>query len=435
MPTTSLPTNRLAQKAVSLALLVLAVTAFAGCKSPAERRRVLTKDQQQQIADNVLATAPSPKTVADVDFEGHIRLLGYDVDGVPKAGETIRITSYYRVDKPVSGDWKIFVHFESPGKRRQPFDHYGVGDLYPVGEWKKGEIIADKVDIAIPADWPSGKTQVLIGFFDWGAWSKAGQNRRLKVAGEGRKLATNDDRVILTTIDVVGGRPGGAAVARTPREAQPTLRAVRVSVAPTIDGRLDDPAWESVRPTAKFSQPDGKALDDAHETTARVAWDDDNLYVAWQTRDADIQNRYREHDSTLWEGDVVELFLAPDDADGAYYELQFAPNLGHFDAKFSGHRQPAWQTAAAWESEAKFAVHVDGTVNGDGPDQGWSVEAAIPWKAFGLLAAPMGRTWQANFYRIDSAGTHDLSHMGAWVPIGGDFHALSQAGRIHFSGR
>ena len=197
--------------AVSAAALGLVVSA-AGCKSPAERKRVLTKDQQQQIADNVLTQAPTPKTASDIDFEGHIRLLGYDLEGEPKAGQRLSVTMYYRVDKPLTGDWKVFVHFEAPGKRRQPYDHYGVGDLYPVGLWKQGEIIRDRVDIDIPADWPAGKTQLLVGFFDWGAWSKANQNRRLKIQGEGRKLATNDDRVVLTTVEVTGGKPTPPAV-------------------------------------------------------------------------------------------------------------------------------------------------------------------------------------------------------------------------------
>lgn len=422
--------------AVSAAALGLVVSA-AGCKSPAERKRVLTKDQQQQIADNVLTQAPTPKTASDIDFEGHIRLLGYDLEGEPKAGQRLSVTMYYRVDKPLTGDWKVFVHFEAPGKRRQPYDHYGVGDLYPVGQWKQGEIIRDRVDIDIPADWPAGKTQLLVGFFDWGAWSKANQNRRLKIQGEGRKLATNDDRVVLTTVEVTGGKPTPPAVrgSRGARGPQPTLRAPKLTAAPTIDGRTDDEAWKHVRPTGAFQQPDGKPLRDTLQTTARIAWDDTNLYVAWETRDDDIQNRFVDHDSTLWEGDVVELFLAPDDGGGTYYEVQFAPNGGTFDARFTGHRQPAWKEAAAWEANAKSAVHLEGNVNAEGEDKSWSVEAAIPWSAFGLQGAPVGRTWKANLYRIDNKGTHDMSYMGTWVPVGGDFHALEPAGRLHFAGR
>lgn len=420
--------------ALTCTLLALVAVA-AGCKSPAERARVLTKDQQQQIADNVLKAPPTPKTALDVDFEGHLRLLGFDLDGELKAGSKIALTMYFRVDKPVVGDWKIFVHFEAPGKRRQPYDHYGVGDLYPVGEWKQGEIVRDRIDIEIPADWPAGKAQLLVGLFDWGAWIKAGQNRRLKIEGEAKKIATNDDRVVLTTFDVAGGKPGGAAAVRTPGGGQPTLRARKLATAPTIDGRLDDEVWGGVRPTSPFRQPDGQPLRESLATTAKIAWDDTSLYVGWQTSDEEIANRFAEHDQTLWEGDVVELFLAPDDGGGTYYELQFAPNQSTFDAKFTGHRQPVWETAKAWESGARSAVFVDGTVNGDGPDKSWSVEIAVPWTAFGLQAAPAGRTWQANLYRIDNQGPHDLGHMGAWVPVGGDFHALEPAGRITFAGQ
>ncbi len=417
----------------SVVLATLALMASAGCKSPAERARVLTKDQQQQIAEHVLSAAPTPKTILDVDFEGHLRLLGFDLEGEPKAGSKLTLSMYFRVDKPLTGDWKIFVHFESPGKRRQPYDHYGVGDLYPVVEWKQGQIVRDRLEIEIPADWPGGKTQILVGLYDWLAWSKASQNRRLKIEGKGKELATNDDRIVLTTIDVSGGKPGGSSAERTPRAAPTSYRALKMTTAPTIDGQLEA-LWESVRPTADFRQPDGRPLRAEIATRAKMAWDDQNLYVAWTTKDPDIQNRHAEHDATLWEGDVVELFLQPDDGSGHYYELQFAPNLATFDAKFTGHRQPAWQSAKDWESKVKSAVFVEGSVNGDGTDRGWMVEVAVPWSAFGLDAAPVGRTWSANLYRIDSAGTHDLQHMGAWAPVGGDFHALGDAGRIHFAG-
>ena len=39
----------------------------------------------------------------------------------------------------LQGDWKVFVHFESPGRRRTVHDHQPVGELYAMKKWKKGE--------------------------------------------------------------------------------------------------------------------------------------------------------------------------------------------------------------------------------------------------------------------------------------------------------
>ncbi len=427
-----MPAPKTARAAVLLTLILAVALSAAGCKSPAQRARVLTKDQEKQIAANVLKAKPKMQHERRIDFEDRLSLIGYDLSGTPKAGGTIDVTMYFQMHKPVSGDWKIFVHFESPGKRRQPFDHYGVGGLYPVANWKAGEIIKDKVRIAIPKDWPNGKTQLLVGFFDWGAWSKASQNRRLKLAAASKKLGTADDRALVATLDVTGGQTARKAPPR-PKAPAPTYKALKRTAAPTLDGKLDD--WSGVRPTRAFLQPDGRPLNKAIATTAKLSWDDTHLYIAYQTADDDIANTHTANDTTLWEGDVVEMFVQPKGS-RAYYEFQWAPNKATFDAKFTGHRAPKWEEAAKWNAGGKHAVALDGSVNVSQAtdkvaDKGWTVEAAIPFAALGATPKT-GDTWTVNLYRIDSKGTHNLAFMGAWAPVGGDFHSLKGAGQITF---
>jgi hypothetical protein len=418
-----------------LATAALATVA-SGCKRPAGQSIVLTKDQEQQIAENVLAAPPTAmEHKMEVHFEDKITLLGYDIKGEPKKGGAFDLVMYWRVDQPVAGDWKIFVHFEAPGKRRQPFDHYGVGGLYPVGNWKKGEVVRDIVHVEVPADWPDGPTQIMVGFFDWGALTKANQDRRLKVE-TGKGLA--DDRVLLTTLTIRGAggeKAGGEAQVRMPVAPAPVYDVARASQAPSIDGKLDDGVWQNLKTTAPFQQPDGKPLDAALNTSARLAWDDDNLYVAVTTRDSDVRNDHKDNDTTLWEGDDVELFLQLPGAEGQYVELQWAANGAKFDAKFTGHRQPEWPEAAKFDSGVKHAVVVDGSLGGGEADRGFTVEAAIPWKGLGLSGAPaVGTKIPANLYRIDDKGTHDLSHMGTWAPVGADFHKLEGAGTLVLQG-
>ena len=419
-----------------LATLALAV-AVSGCKRPASQTIVLTKDQEQQIADNILNAPPAMQQKLDVKFEDKLTLLGYDLKGTPaKKGGAVDLTMYFRVDEPVHGDWKIFVHFEAAGKRRQPFDHYGIGGLYPVGSWKKGEIIKDTVNIQIPGDWPSDvQSQILVGVFDWGAWSKAGQDRRLKIVSAGAAKSLPDDRIVLTTFDVGGGAAaGGAALERAPRGDEPAAvyAALQTATAPIIDGKIDDAVWASAAALGRFRQPDGQPLSAALSTSAKLAWDKDNLYFSATTRDGDIRNDHAANDATLWEGDVIELFLALPGKDGQYVELQFAPNGARFDAHFTGHRSPEWPEAAKFESGLKHAVQVSGSVNGDGEaDTSWQVEASIPWKGLGLEGAPAaGTKLAANVYRIDNKGPHDLKFMGTWAPVGNDFHQLQGAGTI-----
>src|SRR5207247_28994 len=60
----------------------------------------------------------------------------------------------------------------------------------------------------------------------------------------------------------------------------PTMTAVRVSHPPTLDGRLDDPAWAGAVPIRGFTETDpdeGKAASES--TTVMLLYDADAIYV------------------------------------------------------------------------------------------------------------------------------------------------------------
>jgi hypothetical protein len=203
-----------------LASATFAALASVGCGRPSGKAFVRTKEQEQQIAAHVLTAPPANlQHKMEVNFENKIRLLGYDISGEPKKGAAVDVTMYWRVDEPVSGDWKVFVHFEAPGKRRQPFDHDGIGGLYPVQNWKKGEIIQDTVHVEVPSDWPEGPSQLLVGFFDWDLYQKTQKDLRLTVLdGKGQPTLGDDnkpaDKMLLTSLTIGVGeaaRPAGAA--------------------------------------------------------------------------------------------------------------------------------------------------------------------------------------------------------------------------------
>src|SRR5689334_313681 len=63
--------------------------------------------------------------------------------------------------------------------------------------------------------------------------------------------------------------------------AAAVLAPTRVATAPRIDGVLDDAVWVTIPAATGFTQSfphDGEAP--SEPTTVRVAYDDDNLYVA-----------------------------------------------------------------------------------------------------------------------------------------------------------
>ena len=121
----------------------------------------------------------------------------------------------------------------------------------------------------------------------------------------------------------------GPAVKRMPRPTQPAQQnwtppvytAQRISTPPVIDGKLDDAIWQKVPWTPAFSRSNGPQPG-TQKTRAKLAWDDQNLYAAFEVEDDDIVTRdpkdnhvYTEDDDTLYMSEVVEIFLDAD-ADG-----------------------------------------------------------------------------------------------------------------------
>ena len=72
-------------------LLAATVLVLVGCKSPAQRARVLTKDQEQSISENVLKQAANLRHHRTINYADPVLLPGYVPSGAPKAGTTIEL--------------------------------------------------------------------------------------------------------------------------------------------------------------------------------------------------------------------------------------------------------------------------------------------------------------------------------------------------------
>lgn len=219
-----------------------------------------------------------------------------------------------------------------------------------------------------------------------------------------------------------------------PRTEIPTLRPPRASAAPVIDGRLDDAAWSTAARTERFVD----TMSGAHaepEVTARMTWDDDALFVAFEVADPLLRCTFEGHDAHLWEQDAVELMIDPDGDGQRYGELQVSPTNLVFDTWFDARRVPQPFGHAGWSSELRSAVATEGTPNDDEADGGWTAEIAIPWSALeplGVRGAPArGSEWRVALYVLDARERGQLG-VGWSPPLVGDFHVPDRFGRVAF---
>lgn len=196
-------------------------------------------------------------------------------------------------------------------------------------------------------------------------------------------------------------------------------------VARSRSATLDDASWSRV-PVVSFSRAqDGGESSQA--TLARVAYDVDALLLRFDCDDRDVWATHTRRDAPLWEEEVVELFLAPGEADPReYFEIEVNPLGTIFDARVANPhgRRDTMVVDTSWNADGLVAA-----VARPSP-QAWRADLVIPWTD--LCAGPAPRVWRANLFRIERPRDGD-AEFSCWVPTLADppdFHRPAHFGRL-----
>lgn len=226
------------------------------------------------------------------------------------------------------------------------------------------------------------------------------------------------------SLPAAAGQPRRASVYEVARAASPIK----------VDGRIDEQAWVKTPSAGSFVRNrDGAAV--PNDTEAKILYDDQFLYVSFRVADENIWSTMRRRDEHLWEEEVVEVFIQADARQPSYVELEVNPLGTMLDIYLLDIRKPlpyeSWNSA-----RLRWAVRVDGTVDGRGGDRGWACEIALPLED--VVTAPhtppeVGDRWRLNLYRVEKLP----ERLGlAWSPtLQGDFHVPSMFGEMVFTGR
>jgi len=397
-----------------------------------------SKEPPAELQKLVVEKAPDNVTKLDVNFDDKITLLGVTVEpGLEVApGKRVKVTMYWRADKALDDpDWKLFTHvLDGSGDRLLNIDNVGPlrsggnnTQAWPPGRWTAGKIYVDTQTFTVPKKFKSNKLQVVAGI-----WK--GRDRLPLRSGP----AVSDDRALVATLTTTKPPP-------KPERTVPELELVRLAkgVSVRIDGKLDDAAWKDAAATPAFVNVTSGNPDEESpvQGSAQLLWDEKALYIAATVKDEDVQGGFdkAQKDPHLWTKDCVEIMVDPDgDGDNKdYYEIQINPQNLVFDSRFDEYNKPKVDPDGPfgnqdWSAKLESAVSVQGTLdNDDDEDQGYIVEARIPWTSFDKAkAAPPkpGDAWRLNLYAM-----HDNNGV-AWSPIlsQGNFHRATRFARVRW---
>ena len=411
-----MPITRSLRVFSGLALTVATAMAPACQKpTPVADPELITPTGTKPLPTNVLSATGARPLNALID--DRLRLIGVKLPTTAKPGAKLPVTLWWRVEAPVTRPLKAFVHVAAAGAEMNTAqaDHPLVGGAVEPSLWRVGDVLQDSFTLRVPQKPHADVLKVWVGLY-------SGKERWPVTAGE----QDGDNRVLAGVLRV----PGAPT-------ADPVVKAVHRQGPVVIDGHLSEADWARAERVGPFISYDGKRRIQ-NNTWARLLWDEQNLYVAFECDDKDIHTPYKKNDDPLYNSEAVEIFIDADGDKDEYVELQAAPNNLHFDAAFKGGRRKNFDTSynVAYET----AVAVDGTLNQPGDvDKGWVSEWRIPIAQLRDVphAPKVGDRWKINLFRLDRRrrGTKVIgSEASAWSsPLSGDFHNLDRFGTLLFS--
>ena len=214
------------------------------------------------------------------------------------------------------------------------------------------------------------------------------------VAQETANSLRSNERVDVLPI-LKGEKPGDRAWARalalqavTMMDKAPTwprpadVEAPYVTVAPKIDGMLDDEAWKTAATFEGVYRFNTAEKLDMPKTVWRVCWDDKYLYFAFDCQDKDVLAPKMNRDDTVFFHDCVEMFILPEFRTRAYWEIVVSPTGMIFDGLHSKKDSEFGPVSRAFEDVHGMLIgcKIDGTEGkSDDVDKGFVIEVAVPW--------------------------------------------------------
>ena len=432
---------------VGAALAASTLTVVVGATGCVGGSKGLTGDEKEKLKPYILDSAPADmQHKVDVNFENKVHLIGYKFDPeTAKPGQDVKITMYWRCDDTLDDGWSLFTHLhDDVSDKSDNLDWAGPlrenknnKQLLGPDKWKKGFVYVDEQPYKMP-DWIKGPDLTVYT----GIWKGDARLRIVTGANDG------DNRAVVGKIHT-GVTPQPEQ--HTDNVPSVTINKLAATDKITVDGKGDDAAWQKAALIGPFVDVGTGKPNTSFPVngSAKMLWDDTNLYVLFDVKEDEVVGGFTKPGAAdqkdmwtttgqpkLWMKDTVEIMTDPDPSgdNKDYYELQINPQNKVFHSNYDTYNAPKVDPNGPfghedWDPKLKSAVVVHGDIDKAGTDQGYTVEASIPWAAFAKAAnhpPKSGDVWRMNFYAMKNNGGV------AWSPIlgQGNFHKATRFGKV-----
>lgn len=195
------------------------------------------------------------------------------------------------------------------------------------------------------------------------------------------------------------------------------LRAVKLNGSITIDGKLDEPAWQNALVFDKFFIDDTDLP--AYPTKALLLYDDNAIYVGFHVpipEGGKLTMTCDERDAhQVYYDDCIEVMVDPNKTSDRYFHFLINAKGGLLDRYCD---QGGYVANAKWNGEIQYKCHVT--------DKEWFCEMSIPYFTMDI-STKGSKTWGFNFAvnrrsprQEASTAVHGAFHnASAFIPVDG----------------
>ncbi|HUW84562.1 MAG TPA: PHB depolymerase family esterase [Phycisphaerae bacterium] len=214
-------------------------------------------------------------------------------------------------------------------------------------------------------------------------------------------------------------------------DSPPIYGVPRLDKPVTIDGKLDEPAWQTVPPMGRLYCDSGVGPMTC-ETVARMARDERFLYLAVECLQPDIAGVKFDkgsRDKPSAKGQTIELFLQADRASDTYVQVVFDMSGAFLDQRVTC-KERHWRP---YDTSVRPAPDLQPEWNGDITaaaaitSRGWIVEARLRLADLAAGQHPDPHFWRGNIAR------NIADECASWARVFVDFHQPDAFGLLGMS--